>query len=177
VTTTVVLFAILGSVVACAAIGVAVSQSVVRSAVWLLMALAGVAGLYFLLGADVLGATQLIVYVGGTLVLIVFGVMITNEGAFAVLPVKRIEWVLGGVLSFGLFGLLAKASIELGEPVPMGQEEQLPSASELGLSFLGYRTTSTAYLLPFELVSVHLLVALVAAAYLARAKKQAPPAG
>ncbi len=57
-----------------------VAQNIVRSAAWLLFTLAGVAGIFFLLGADFVGATQLIVYVGGMLVLVVFGVMLTAQG-------------------------------------------------------------------------------------------------
>ena len=56
------------------------SRNIVRMAVWLLFTLIGVSLLYFLLGAEFVGAAQLIVYVGGTLVLIVFGMMLTAQG-------------------------------------------------------------------------------------------------
>lgn len=172
----VVLFAAVAAVTAVSAVGVAVSRSVVRAAVWLLFTLIGVAGLYFLLGAEFLGAAQLIVYVGGTLVLVVFGVMITNQGPFAVLHTKRIEWVIGGALAMGLFGLLAAASLQIATP-PVSEEKPPPTVNDLGMSFLGIEDGGKSYLLPFEIVSVHLLVVLVAAAYLARAKKKiAPPA-
>ena len=75
---------------------------------------------YWLMGGRIsigfLGAAQLIVYVGGTLVLMVFGVMITNQGPFAVLHTRRIEWVIGGVLAVGLFGQLAAASLQIATP-------------------------------------------------------------
>jgi NADH-quinone oxidoreductase subunit J len=167
----VVLFAAVAAVTAVSAVGVAVSRSMVRAGVWLLFTLVGVAGLYFLLGAEFLGAAQLIIYVGGTLVLVVFGVMITNQGPFAVLQTKRIEWVIGGVLALGLFGLLAGASLQLGQK-PLPDEPKPPTVNELGLTFLGVEDDAKSYLLPFEIVSVHLLVVLVAAAYLARAKKR-----
>jgi NADH-quinone oxidoreductase subunit J len=166
---TVVVFAILSAITAVSAVGVAVSRSVVRGAVWLLFSLIGVAGCYFLLGAEFLGATQLMVYVGGTMVLVVFGVMITNQGPFATLPVKRIELVIGVIVSLALFVAIVLASLQLAKPnVPV--DEPLPGVNELGLSFLG--TGERNSLLPFELVSVHLLVVLIAAAYLARAKKR-----
>lgn len=170
----VVLFAAVAAVTATGAVGVAASRSMVRAGVWLLFTLAGVAGLYFLLGAEFLGAAQLIVYVGGTLVLVVFGVMITNQGPFAVLHTKRIEWVIGGVLAVGLFGLLAAASLQIATP-PVSEEEKPPTVNDLGMSFLGVEDGGKSYLLPFEIVSVHLLVVLVAAAYLARAKKKIEP--
>ena len=170
----VVLFAAVAAVTAAGAVGVAASRSMVRAGVWLLFTLVGVAGLYFLLGAEFLGAAQLIVYVGGTLVLVVFGVMITNQGPFAVLHTKRIEWVIGGVLAAGLFALLATASLQLGAKAEPGDPPP-PTVSELGMTFLGVEEGGKSYLLPFEIVSVHLLVVLVAAAYLARAKKKVNP--
>ncbi len=175
----VVLFAAVAAVTATGAVGVAASRSMVRAGVWLLFTLVGVAGLYFLLGAEFLGAAQLIVYVGGTLVLVVFGVMITNQGPFAVLATKRMEWVIGGVLAAGLFALLVKASLNIATP-PQPDDATSPTLSELGMTFLGIEEGGKSYLLPFEIVSVHLLVVLIAAAYLARAKRRTdnlpPPA-
>ena len=168
----VVLFAAVAAVTAAGAVGVAASRSMVRAGVWLLFTLAGVAGVYFLLGAEFLGAAQLIVYVGGTLVLVVFGVMITNQGPFAVLHTRRIEWVIGGLLAVGLFALLAVASLQIAHPPVPDEEVKPPTVNELGLSFLGVGERDESYLLPFEIVSVHLLVVLVAAAYLDRAKKR-----
>jgi NADH-quinone oxidoreductase subunit J len=168
---TVVLFAAVAAVTAASAVGVAVSRSVVRAAVWLLFTLIGVSVLYFLLGAEFLGAAQLIVYVGGTMVLMVFGVMITNQGPFAVLRTKPVEWVIGGVVAGGLFALLTVASLSLAIP-PSNTDTPLPGVNPLGLSFLGVESGGKSYLLPFEVVSIHLLVVLVAAAYLARAKRR-----
>jgi NADH-quinone oxidoreductase subunit J len=170
---TVVLFAMLAAVTAISAVGVAASRSVVRAAVWLLFTLIGVAGVYFLLGAEFLGAAQLIVYVGGTMVLMVFGVMITNQGPFAVLGTKPVEWVIGGVVAGGLFALLVLASLNLAAPPTAAvPADPLPGVHPLGLAFLGVEDKGRSYLLPFEIVSVHLLVVLVAAAYLARAKRR-----
>jgi hypothetical protein len=63
--------------------------------------------------------------------------------------------------------------------IPPPTDDPLPGINPLGLSFLGVETGGKSYLLPFEIVSIHLLVVLVAAAYLARAKRrvrdQAPP--
>src|SRR5881275_707901 len=81
------------------AIGVVVTQNIVRAAAWLLFALGGVGGIFFFLGADFVGATQLIVYVGGTLVLVVFGVMLTTQGPFAGIRTKPAEWFVGSTLA------------------------------------------------------------------------------
>src|SRR5215467_11563269 len=89
------------------AIGVVVSQNIVRAAAWLLFALGGVGGIFFFLGADFVGATQLIVYVGGTLVLVVFGVMLTAQGPFINLRASAAEWAVSIVVGLLLFGMLA----------------------------------------------------------------------
>lgn len=184
----VILFAVVATATAVSAVGVVASRNVVRMAVWLLFTLIGVALIYFLLGAEFAGAAQLIVYVGGTLVLVVFGVMLTAHGPLRELRTRRAEWIVGGALGAGLFALLVAVSLKLGSP-PAG-DEPLPGTGPLGLSFLGVTETTpsapitgipadkpmrrapVAYLLPFEIVSVHLLVVLVGAAYLARAKRR-----
>lgn len=168
----VVLFAVIAAATAGSAVGVVASRSVVRAAVWLLFTLVGVSLLYFLLGAEFVGAAQLIVYVGGTLVLVVFGVMLTAQGAAESLRTRPAEWLVGGVLGAALFGVLA--AVVSGATGTAG-EEPLPGAGPLGLGFLGVTDGPAAYLLPFEIVSVHLLVVLIGAAYLARAKRRAKP--
>ena len=158
-----ILFTIVATIIATSALGVVVSGTIVRSAVFLLFTLIGVALLYFLLGAEFLGATQLIVYVGGTLVLLVFGGMLTSGGPFNVLKTKTMEWILGGGVAVLVFAVLVKVSLQLGE-APASTCD-IPGPGPLGMAFL------TTHLLPFEIVSVHLLVVLIGAAYLARAKR------
>lgn len=184
-----VLFVVVATATAVSAVGVVASRNVVRMAVWLLFTLIGVALIYFLLGAEFAGAAQLIVYVGGTLVLVVFGVMLTAHGPLRELRTRQAEWIVGGVLGAALFVLLAAVSLKPGSP--QTDDSAMPGTSSLGLSFLGVSETSpsgpingtpadkpiqqrtqSAYLLPFEIVSVHLLVVLVGAAYLARAKRR-----
>ncbi len=173
----VVLFLIVAATTAFGALGVVLARSIVRAAVWLLVALIGVSVAYFLLGAEFLGAAQLIVYVGGTLVLMVFGVMITNQGPFAGIRTKPVEWILGGALASLLFAALVTFSLRAARP-PVPEGETLPGAGALGAAFLGVPDErGTAFLLPFEIVSIHLLVVLIAAAYLARAKRRTPAEG
>ena len=77
------LFYLFALMSAASAIGVVASRNIVRTAVFLLFTLTGVAGLYFLLNAEFLAAVQLVVYAGGTLILIVFGVMLTSKSPFS----------------------------------------------------------------------------------------------
>jgi NADH-quinone oxidoreductase subunit J len=184
----VILFAVVATATAVSAVGVVASRNVVRMAVWLLFTLIGVALLYFLLGAEFAGAAQLIIYVGGTLVLVVFGVMLTAHGPLRELRTRQAEWIVGGALGGVLFVLLVAVSLKLGSPAT--DDAPLPGTGPLGLSFLGVTETTpqerltgvpadkagrrapVSYLLPFEIISVHLLVVLVGAAYLARAKRK-----
>src|SRR5580765_3471776 len=89
-----VLFYLFALMSAGSAVCVVASRNVVRMAVALLFTLAGVAGLYFLLNAEFLAAVQLVVYAGGTLILIVFGVMLTSKSPFSRFEPKLVEVVL-----------------------------------------------------------------------------------
>ena len=134
--------------------------------------------MFFLAGADFLGAMQLMIYVGGTLVLLVFGVMLTARSNFIRMKTAGGEWILamfvGGAL---LLVLLRTAFMVESWRIPPAHE--LPRAdgsttTQIGLALSGVRLDGgSGYLLPFEIVSVHLLVVLVGAAYLARAKRPA----
>lgn len=198
-----VLFYLLAAITAISAVAVVVTQNIVRAATWLLFALAGTAGIFFLLGADFLGATQLLIYVGGTLVLVVFGVMLTAQGPFINLRISAAEWAVATLVGLMLYGVLALSVIATdypkthsGEPDAAGTPgRSLVASKHLGAALLGDTTvtpeanltgpfeatgafkspvprTKMQYLLPFEIVSVHLLVVLIGAAYLARAKRR-----
>jgi NADH:ubiquinone oxidoreductase subunit 6 (subunit J) len=170
------------------AIMVVVSQNIVRAAAWLLFALGGVAAIFFFLGADFVGATQLIVYVGGTLVLVVFGVMLTAQGPFITMRTSAVEWALSLIVGLLLLGTLIittwtgsfpdKTKGENAAPEEAMVNSNNPATSnntiQIGHSLLGQPIgpRNTGYLLPFEIISVHLLVVLIGAAYLARSKRR-----
>jgi NADH-quinone oxidoreductase subunit J len=185
------LFWSVGALTCLSAVAVVVTQNIVRAAVWLLFTLAGAGCLFFLLGADFVGSTQLIVYIGGILILVVFGVMLTAQGPFISMKTGAGEWALSLVVGLLLYGLIG-SSIFLTDwgfaRQPADDPATSRSANDLGLSFLGLSEatppaqlpaqpgiarTRVSYLLPFEIVSVHLLVVLLGAAYLARAKRRA----
>src|SRR5438477_7384586 len=85
------------------AIGCVVTTNIVRTALWLLGTLGGAAGLYFLLFANLLAAIQLIVYAGGTLILIIFGVMLTSKSPWLKFNPTRGEVVIAGMVAVLLF--------------------------------------------------------------------------
>src|SRR3954452_5378916 len=101
-----ILFWAFALISAASAFGVVISRNIVRTAVCLLFTLLGVGGLYFLLAAEFLAAVQLVVYAGGTLILIVFGVMLTSKSPFSRFGPKPGEIVaslgIGAVLMVSL---------------------------------------------------------------------------
>lgn len=169
------MFYVFAAVVAVSAIGVVVSRNIVRMAVWLLFTLGGVAGLYFMLAAEFLAAVQLVVYAGGTLILIIFGVMLTSKSPFVKLEPKPSEvavaLVIGGMLLAALVaGLHAALSRNAFAGQPLAAEGNYP-VERLGQVLLG------DYLVPFEIASVLLLVVMIGAAYLAKARRRKEPSG
>ncbi|HID77012.1 MAG TPA: NADH-quinone oxidoreductase subunit J [Planctomycetaceae bacterium] len=183
-------FLLMASISAVAAVAVVLSANVVRMAFYLIISLGGVAGLFFLAGADFVGTMQLVIYVGGTLVLLVFGVMLTARGPFVTMRTSGGHWVLAVAVGGALLVVLLQAAVRVGvwqegrrvEPSLTAKAEK--TATPLGLGLLGVRVDKldeqravlrqgmSGYLLPFEIISVHLLVVLVGAAYLARAKRR-----
>lgn len=203
---------------------VVVSSNIVRMAFALIVCLAATSGVLFLGGAYFVGAMQLMIYVGGTVVLLIFGVMLTAQKSMITMRTRAGDWVLGLTVGGVLLSLLlqmafvvpqwasndyqAKAEARLleyvarlqeqvsaGEPVTDAQVRHLNEletrattghpewTGSIGLALVGVRadrgepnaaTGLAGYLLPFEIVSVHLLVVLVGAAYLARAKRIRP---
>lgn len=100
-----ILFRLFAALVCGGAIAVVFSQSVVRMAFWLVISLGSVAGLFFLLSADFVAATQLLIYVGGTVVLLVFGVMLTASGQYLKIPTSPAQVVLAGGVGMLLLSL------------------------------------------------------------------------
>ena len=179
--------------VSCAfAVMVVLSSNIVRMAFYLTISLGATAGLFFLAGADFVGAMQLLIYVGGTLVLLVFGVMLTAQGPFVSMKTRGGDWILAALLAGSFLALLIPAAFVVPEwrgPATANAAPQLqPTSTPLGMGLLGIRVDKldgdasgrpdalkrgmSSYLLPFEVVSVHLLVVLVGAAYLARTKRR-----
>jgi NADH-quinone oxidoreductase subunit J len=155
------------------AILVLLTRNVLYAAYSLLLSLLGVAGLFVFAGADFLAVSQVVIYVGGVLVLVLFGVMLTHKPARAADPAAseqpnailtdiRRPYV-AAVLALGLFWGVSRLLINahfvlLERPLP----EATTSVDSVG------RQLMTEYALPFEIISILLLVALVGAGYLAK---------
>jgi len=204
------LFFLLFAGIACSfALAVVFTSNVVRMAFFLIISLAATAGLFFLAGADFVGAMQLVLYVGGTLVLLVFGVMLTAQSPFVSIRTAGGDWILAALVGGSLLAILIPSAIMIGhhanraseavahttntsanadaehsdvlDPLPVVSK---PTATRFGLAFMGVRIDKlnhtdkaageglSGYMLPFEIASIHLLVVLVGAAFLARTKRR-----
>lgn len=162
-------FYLFSGVLVGASIAILLSGTIVRAAVWLMAALAAVAGLFALLDATFVAMVQLLVYVGGVLVLIVFGVMLTSRpAAQAARPSVRDVVVAGGV-GIVLFGGLLAAQLTSDWPDHVLEPARDGAG---GIRVIG-RELLTSWLVPFELVSVLLLAVMIGAAYLARPSRAA----
>ena len=137
------------------------SKSIVYSAFSLLFTFSGVAGIYVLLGADFIAVTQLLIYVGGILILVIFGVMLTTNATDVEVNTQTLKalpaTIVVAVVSALLVSMMISTRWKQGDaPVPE------TSVTEIGQLLL------TKYLLPFEIASVVLLVAIMGAVFLAR---------
>ena len=144
------------------ALVVVLNNQLLYSAVALLFTLFGVAALYIFLWADFIAGVQLIVYIGGILVLIIFGIMLTNRISSVRLSQTNVQQGIGGVISIWLMILLGLIISKTSWIENQSEEPVSSTVHDIGVLLL------TKYLLPFEAVSLLLLGALIGAALLSR---------
>ena len=144
------------------AIYVVTSKNLVRSAVALFFTLFGIAGLYILLYADFVAGAQILIYVGGILVLIIFGVMLTNKMDKPSIANSSQNQIVAGGVSIVFF--IAQVIVILNTEWMNNGLKLDQTVKDIG------RLLMKEYLLPFEIVSILLLAALIGAATLARKK-------
>ncbi|MCI4671060.1 MAG: NADH-quinone oxidoreductase subunit J [Bacteroidia bacterium] len=172
--TLIAFYAFLG-IMAVGLVWMLLTKKLIQAAFLLFTVLLGVAAMYVFLGAEFLAVAQLIVYVGGILVIIMFGIMLTQrEGSpEAESPVENLlpSIMLGGTIFLGLIYLWRGFHNNL-----PGWIENSDKTGELppNVEQIGALNLST-YLLPFEFMSVLLLLALVGAAFLARRASRKSP--
>jgi NAD(P)H-quinone oxidoreductase subunit 6 len=140
---------------------VAFSRNIIYSAFSLLGTFAGVAGLYVFLGADFVAAVQVLIYVGGILVLILFAVMLTHRITDVEIT-NRAAGRLPGLLVVAVFVVLLIQTIRETPWVKVKEVVHQPTTARIGELFL------ENYLLPFELASLVLLAAMIGAVVLSR---------
>jgi NADH-quinone oxidoreductase subunit J len=161
-----IIFMLLAALALGAAVMVVTARNIIHAALWLIASFFAVAAIYMLLEAEFLAVTQVLIYVGAISILILFAIMltrhVTGDGEQALYQ----RWWAALLAAGGLFGLLLVPTVynhpwATVAPAPGGQPTPVASAVEIGQSFM------REYLLPFTVVSVLLLVALVGAILIA----------
>jgi len=153
-----IIFYLLAAVILGGGIMSVTTRKIFRAAIYLLFSLLGIAGLYFYLDYQFIGAVQIIVYVGGIVVLIIFSVFLTHESGN---DMPRPIWTraIFSLLSC-LFGLgFVLTLINKQNFIPDTQAAMPPTVANIGTQMLD--TQQHGYLLPFEVVSMLLLAAMI----------------
>ncbi|MCH6544568.1 MAG: NADH-quinone oxidoreductase subunit J [Deltaproteobacteria bacterium] len=156
-----IIFYLIAAITVVSAAVVVFSSNIVHSAFSLVGTFGGVAGIYVLLGADFVAAVQILIYVGGIVVIILFAVMLTHRIA-DVQVTNRSVGKIPALIVTGLVITLLVSTILESSWNKADQVAHDPTTAQIGELFL------TDYLLPFELASIVLLVALIGAVTLSR---------
>jgi len=211
-----VMFYLIAAIACGFALIVTFSSNIVRMAMSLVGCLTATSGLLFLCGAYFVGAMQIMIYLGGTVVLLIFGVMLTAQQASLAMQTRSSDWVIGGGVGGALLVMMLTTFLaipewrttdssqhadEISKTIEEDSSGKIAAANksekarrramiqhdsgnpevtgQIGMALVGYHFEDgdvgrprTSYLFPFEIVSVHLLIVLIGAAYLARAKKR-----
>lgn len=161
----VIVFWFLAFVIGLSALIATFARNIVNSAYALFFTLLGLAGIYVLLGADFLAVTQVVIYVGGILVLLLFGVLLTNRSLEDLIARGGRSYLVGIAVGVAVFTVLTLIFASAAWPV--AERANLEGTTRP----LGYMLLQN-YLLPFEFSSITLLAALIGAAYLVRGKER-----
>ncbi len=154
-----VLFGIAAAMALGGGLGVVATRNVVHAALFLLLSLVAVAGLYLLLFAEFLALVQVLIYGGAIIIVLLFAIMLTRSREYPRISDNR-QWPLAILAAGGVFGVVTAAI--LWKPGPDAEPEG-PGLAKLG------ETLFTDWALPFEVASLVLLVALIGAIIIARA--------
>jgi NADH-quinone oxidoreductase subunit J len=155
-------FGVIAAMMAVAAIRVVTSRNVVHAALWLVVVLAGVAAQFILLSAEFVAATQVLVYIGAVVVLFLFGTMLTRAKIGGEDQLTSRQWGVGIATALLLAGTMSAVLIDA------FHAQKLPTASGGTPTELVSDSIFSTYLIPFWVLSIVLLAALVGAIVLAR---------
>jgi NADH-quinone oxidoreductase subunit J len=166
VTAVEVLFGLLGVVAVGSAVLVVTTRQLVHAALWLVVTLGSIAGLYLLLSAEFVAWVQVLIYVGAVVVLLLFGLMLTRApiGLSIDLDASVGQRIAAAVTAGATAGVVITALVDAfgGERIELGDDPRGGSAGAAGVAIF------RSWVLPFEVLSVLLLAALVGAIVLSR---------
>lgn len=164
-----VLFTLLGVVAASSGLLAVLTRQVVHAALWLVAALGALAGCYLVLGAEVVALVQVLVYVGAIVVLVLFALMLTRApiGRSNDLDAPWPQRVLAAVVGLATAGLLGAVLLTAIGTRTIEVDAERAASQPLARSLFG------SWVLPFEVLSLLLLAALVGALVLSRERAEA----
>ncbi len=154
-----VIFFIFGGLAIVSALYLLFTKNILNAALALVATLLFVAGIYVFAKAEFVAVTQIMIYVGGIVVLIIFGVMLTHDASRNKMGIGTGNKFIAAILTIAFFVMLAKSIKETKFPSRLETEQ-------LSMQTIGQELMTT-YLLPFELAAILLLVALIGAAVIA----------
>ncbi len=161
------IFYILAVILIVSAIASVSSKKMLRSVIYLLFTLCGIAGLYFLIDYNFLAAIQLTVYAGGIIVLIIFSVILVHHIEMELEVAKLSKKILVGlacILGLGIF-----LTTIYTHQFNVVENFNSTTTEQIGLKLLSYDTGG--FILPFEVISVLLLASMIGAIVIAKGKK------
>ena len=164
-----IIFYVLAIIIVGFAIASVSSRKMLRSVIYLLFVLCGVAGIYFMVDYNFLAAIQLTIYAGGIIVLIIFSVLLVHHIEMRLemaKPSRRIIAAVACLIGLGLF-----LTTLFTHPFPVVENTNTITTRAIGDLLLSY--TDGGFILPFEVISVLLLAAMVGAIIIAKGKKLA----
>lgn len=166
---TLIIFYVISAFILGTGILAVTARKIFRSAIWLLFSLIGIAGLYFLLQVNFVAAVQIVVYVGGIVVLIIFSIFLTQKsGDEMPKPIRsrQIFSILAVLFGFALtFNLIRGYAFQ-----PLSDHPFELAVDDIGMQLLS--TTEHGFVLPFELVSILLLASMIGCIVIALKIKQ-----
>lgn len=165
-----IIFYVLSALILFAALLAVLTKKIFRSAIWLLFSLIGIAGLYFWMQMEFIAAVQIIVYVGGIVVLIIFSIFLTQQSGKQ-MPKPPLGRIVLSVLAVCV-GFMLTYLLILSHPFKAGSAAATSmTVKDIGSQMLSL--TDHGYVLPFEVISMLLLAALIGCIVIAmKAKPQ-----
>lgn len=161
------IFYVFSGLLLLSALFILITRNVLYAAFSLVVSLLSIAAIYVFAHAEFLAITQIMIYVGGIIVLIIFGVMLTNKVGGNALVVKAQNKLIGLIIMLGMSVLLVTAVLKINIDLVgnNGAAEKLTATNKLGVGIM------TDYILPFELTAILLLIVLIGAISIGGYKK------
>ena len=153
-----ILFALFGGLTLVGGLGLVVTRNVVHAALFLLLSLSAVAGLYLVLLAEFLALVQVLIYGGAVIIVVLFAIMLTRNSEYPHISDNR-QWPLAAITSLALAVIFGVA---MWQSAPSASNSNSPAFADFGNSLF------TRWAVPFEIASIVLLVALIGALIIAR---------